>query len=379
MSTDTGVILSFVSPVFCGFRKVIYLWIFYFFSCTSILFARSEADLAFEINVYAVKASGILKWFEAKYPDLRNWGEEVEQGLLVDVGIDESTGLLDNNLTNFSLYICRQNESMGPVRKELGTLSNNQVFCCFFLGKQLHLPNISKWLSQRIAQNLGPEKTEEILSVSSLTENNFEITFPTSICLLPPIAQGIYSGLGSNLSINVINESNGVQVLLELSTSESFDSVWVPNQLDEKSSSLPILLKENQINFYANVSELSSHKLLRGYKLPGTIQANFSGLKEVGWGASFFDTSIVIESVLVFENQESAAKAFGYCENSSNILKLALSQEGKRNAAWFLINQLHTRHVGNQIKATLEIDSTDLEELIPLGLSYLIPAVSFAD
>ena len=116
-----------------------------------------------------------------------------------------------------------------------------------------------------------------------------------------------------------------------------------------------------------------SHKLLRGYKPPATIQANFSGLKEVGWGASFLEASIVIESVLVFKNQESAAKAFGYCQNSSDILKLALSQEGKRQAALFLINQLHARHEGNQIKATLEVNSTDMEELIPLGLSYFIP------
>ena len=46
--------------------------------------------------------------------------------------------------------------------------------------------------------------------------------------------------------------------------------------------------------------------------------------KEVGWG-SFLEASIVIESVLVFKNQESAGKAFGYCQNSSDILKLALS------------------------------------------------------
>ena len=94
MSTDTGVLLSFCSPVFWQFRKVIPLWIFFFFSCTGILFARSEADLAFEIDVYGVKASGIVKWFEEKYPDLRNWAEEVGQGLFVDAGIDESTGLV---------------------------------------------------------------------------------------------------------------------------------------------------------------------------------------------------------------------------------------------------------------------------------------------
>jgi hypothetical protein len=375
MSTDTGVLLSFCSPVFWQFRKVIPLWIFFFFSCTGILFARSEADLAFEIDVYAAKASGIVKWFEEKYPDLRNWAEEVGQGLLVDAGIDESTGLVDNNLTDFSLFIRSQSESMGPVRKERGAQSDDQLFCYFYLGKQLHLPNISKWLSQSISLNLGPQKTEEILSVSSLTENNFEITLPSFIALLPPISQGIYSGLDSNFSIKVINEPKGAQVVLKLSSFESFDSVWGHKQLDENNSTLPILLREHHINFYADVSEFSSHKLLRGYKPPATIQANFSGLKEVGWGASFLESSIVIETVLVFKNQESAGKAFGYCQNSSDILKLALSQEGKRQAALFLINQLHAWHEGNQIKATLEINSTDMEELIPLGLSYFIPPV----
>jgi hypothetical protein len=369
MSTDIGVILSFCSPVFWQFRKVIPLWIFFFFSCTGILFARSEADLAFEIDVYAVKASGIANWFEEKYPDLRNWAKEEEQSLLVEAGIDQSIGLFDNNLTNFSIYIRRHNESMGPVSKEGGVRFNDQIFCFFYFEKQLHLPSISKWLSQSIALNLRPEKTEEILFVSSLTENNFEITLPSFIALLPPISQGIYSGLDSNISIKVINEPKGAQVLLKLSSFESFDSVWGNKQLDENNSPLPILLKEHHINFYADVSELSSHKLLRGYKPPATIQANFSGLKEVGWGASFLEASIVIEPVLVFKNQERAGKAFAYCQNSSDVLKLALSQEGKRQATLFLINKLHARHEGNQIKATLEIKSTDLEVLIPWLLS----------
>jgi hypothetical protein len=375
MSTDTGVILSFCSPVFWQFRKVIALWIFFFFSCTG-LFARSEADLAFEIDVYAVKASGIVKWFEEKYPDLRNWAEEVGQGLLVDAGIDESTGLVGNNLTDFSLFIRSQSESMGHVRKEMGAQSEDQVFCYLYLGKQLHLPSLSKWLSRSISLNLGSRKTEEILSVSSLTENNFEITLPSFIALLPPISQAIYSGLDTNFSIKVINEPKGAEVVLKLSSFESFDSVWGQKQLDENNSTLPNLFNEHHLNFYADVSEFSSHKLLRGYKPPATIQANFSGLKEVGWGASFLEASIVIESVLVFKNQESAAKAFGYCQNSSDILKLALSLGGNRQAALFLINQLNARHVGNQIKATLEVNSTDMEELIPLGLSYFIPPVS---
>ena len=146
---------------------------------------------------------------------------------------------------------------MGPVRKEMGTQSDDQVFCYFYLGNQLHLPNIPKWLSRSISLNLGPQKTEEILSVSSLTENNFEITLPSFISLLPPISQGIYSGLDSNLSIKVINEPKGGQVLLKLSSFESFDSVWGPKQLDENNSMLPILLEEHHINFYADVSEFS--------------------------------------------------------------------------------------------------------------------------
>jgi hypothetical protein len=369
MSTDTGVILSFCSPVFWQFRKVISLWIFFFFSCTGILFARSEADIAFEIDVYAIKASGIAKWFEEKYPDLRNWAEEVGQGLLVDAGIDESTGLVDNNLTDFALFIRSQSESMGPLRKERGAHSDHQVFCYFYLGNQLHLPNISKWLFRSISLNLGPQKTEEILSSILLTENNFLFNLSTLIALFPQMEPPIYPGLDSSLSVKIINETNGSQVLAVLSGSGEFDSFRWYSQFDKESSSFPTLLTEHQISFYADISESSLSQFLSAYYCPSTILENFDGLKSVAWGACLLDRSISIEFVLAFKDQESARRAFVFCENSSNVLRLVLTKDGARHAACFLIKHLHTRHWDHLITAKLEIKSTDLELLIPWLLS----------
>jgi hypothetical protein len=333
------------------------------------VFGRLEADLAFEMDVYAIKGSGIVKWFEEKYPDLRNWAKEEEQSLLVEAGIDQSTGFLDNNLTNFSIYIRWHNESMGPISKVGGTQSNDQIFYFFYFEKQLHLPNILKWLSKSIALNLGPEKTEEILSARSLTENNFSFNLPTLIALLPTMERSIYSGLDSSLSINIINETKGSQVLAVLSGSGEFDSFRGHSQLDKDSSSFPALLTEHQISFYADMSESSLSQLLSGYHCPNTILENLDGLKAVEWGASFLDTSISIEFVLAFKDQESARRAFSFCENSSNVLKLALTQDGKRHAAWFLTKHLHTRHLDHLITAKLEIKSTDLEVIIPWLLS----------
>ncbi len=332
-------------------------------------FGRSEANLAFEMDVDAIRGSRIIKWFEAKYPDLRNWAKEEEQSYLVEVGIDQSIGLLDNNLINVSIYIRRHNESMGLVRKEGGTQSNDQIICLFYFEKQLHLPNISEWLAKSIALNLRSEKREEILSASSLTENNFSFNLSTLIALLPQMGKPIYPGLDSSLSINIINETNGSQVLAVLSGSGEFDSFREYSQFDKHSPSFPTLLTEHQISFHADISESCLSQLLSRYHCPSTILENLGGLMAVEWGASFLDTSISIEFVLAFKDQESARRAFAFCENSSNVLKLALTKEGKRHVAWFLIKHLHTRHLDHLITAKLEIKSTDLEVLIPWFLS----------
>ena len=66
---------------------------FFILAGTSYGNEKPKIDLIFELNVRLIEESGIVHWFETKFPSLKKWAKEVENEYKSYVKIFKPIGL----------------------------------------------------------------------------------------------------------------------------------------------------------------------------------------------------------------------------------------------------------------------------------------------
>ena len=77
MYIDTSIKNKFL---FISSRLILCKVVIGFFILAGTIYGNDKAktDLFFELNARLIEESGIVHWFETKFPDLKKWAKEVE-------------------------------------------------------------------------------------------------------------------------------------------------------------------------------------------------------------------------------------------------------------------------------------------------------------
>jgi len=335
----------------------------------SVANPKIQPEMILFIDVRGIEQSGISFWLEEKYPHLREWAEGMEE-VHAQYELYEAMGLEENDFTQFSLVV-NGLEKLVDIN-QASDLSISDLFISLDLraDRPMEFSGFIDWVEKQLSQEFGPDAAAKWITGKSVDQNLLNFSIPLTQLNELEMEHEPQINLDGNLSFTATLEGNHTRINCFLSG----------NQFPDPQEGLPDLSQivlldqltdDRQFSFYCRLPDTS--KLFAGSASSSPLQLAFAGIREIGMGASFREESVLVEWALVCTDEISASALHNLWEGSLGFAKLALMEAPSSRSALKLLNQIQSAVEKNQFNLSLELNATQLEEIISDQLSILAP------
>jgi thiol-disulfide isomerase/thioredoxin len=330
---------------------------------------RIQPELILSIDARGIEQSGISRCLEEKYPHLREWVEGMEE-VQAQYELYEAMGLEEKDFTQFSLVMSGLEKLVDNNQSSDLSLSDLFISIDLMADRPMKLSGFIDWVETQLTEEFGPDAATKWIKGKSV--NPISLNFSIPLAELNELNPNDESkiNLDGNLSFSASLEGNLTQIKCFLSGKEfpePQEGLYDLNQI----ALLEQLAEDRQFSFYCRLPERS--KAFAGGAISSPLEQAFAGIRELGIGASFREESILLECALDCSDETSASALHNLWEGSLGFAKLALMEDPSSRGVIKLLNQIQSGIEENRFNLSLEMNATQLEEIISEQLTMLAP------
>ena len=328
-----------------------------------------QPEMILFIDARGIEQSGISRWLEEKYPHLREWAEGMEE-VQAQYELYEAMGLEEKDFTQFSLVINGLEKLVDINQSSDISLSDLFISIDLRADRPMEFSGFIDWVEKQLSQEFGPDAAAKWITGKSVDQNSLNFSIPLAELNELELEQEPQMNLDGNLSFIATLDGNLTRINCFLSGKQFPDPQEGLPDLTQIAL-LDQLADDRQFSFYCRLPDTS--KLFAGSASSSPLELAFAGMREIGMVASFRGESILVEWALVCSDETSASALHNLWEGSLGFAKLALMEDPSSRGALKLLNQIQSGVEKNQFNLSLEMNATQLEEIISDQLSMLAP------
>ena len=151
---------------------------FFILAGTSYGNEKPKTDLIFELNARLIEESGIVHWFETKFPDLKKWAKEVENEYRSYVKIFKPIGLEKESFISFKFSISGLEELLGYRRHLDDQDGEFRIDMNLIMDKPVDLFDFFNWMEMEFTKQFGQEDTNRLLKKAVLDKDSLFFSIP---------------------------------------------------------------------------------------------------------------------------------------------------------------------------------------------------------
>jgi len=342
--------------------------------------SSSVPDIFFSLEALRIEQSGISKKIEAKYPYLRQWAEALNQDHNKSADVYDAMGLREEDFTHFSFRLDGLNSMYEAISVDEIYLS--QIYLEMKLEAQapMDLLGFMNWLDEELAAHLKSKKAAQKVLVDQVIDED-QLQFTVDLNALESLTAGDAQdsiSLDSNFSVRISLDKNQTNI-------RGFLTNPIKHKLMEsgdfeKTALLSKLAPDKQISFYLRIPQIIFGNYLPQSEEEPPFPPFIEGVKEMGAGVSFTDQSIIIEFLIHCKDIEHAGAFRSLLEGSIGLAKIGLMQKHTPtdSSLSHLLGKVEFSQEDDWVKASLDLNLTDLDEMISAQLKSLSPRPGLA-
>ena len=345
---------------------------FFILAGTSYGNEKPKTDLIFELNARLIEESGIVHWFETKFPDLKKWAKEVENEYRSYVKIFKPIGLEKESFISFKFSISGLEELLGYQRHLDDQDGEFHIDMNLIMDKPVDLFDFFNWMEMEFTKQFGQEGTNRLLKKAVLDKDSLFVSIPLNVLDDHPLINFARWG-GANLQIEIHVEKKGTTIFLSLcrtDTSLCDANFTVHRVLSEVLLTMP---DDRQISFYCRLPKAFLDRNLNGDDRFTPFATILVGIEEVALSVSFRESSIFTKSTFIFSHPDAARAVHSMVDSYMSMAGVALSHDSDARALFIPLKKIQSNLHDHRIEYSLDLNDQDLEEMIALSLSAVAP------
>ncbi len=362
-------------------RSVIYIsrfscWVLCFGLCTlnCRVFADnfSGPDLTFNIDVRAIEQSGVVRWFERKFPDLKQWAEELKHELKVKPSLFQSWGLNDEDFTSLAITIWGLENLIYRENRKFESNPDFQLVFDLNADKLMNLDSFKSWLRNQLSQRFGETKGAELLQIKESNQNQYVVSIPLAGLEDLPLEGRLLSNLDANLTLAIRLSETGTRIIAMFGKPLDDQKYFNYTDRNLQFNLLPDLPHDRQISFSCRLNNSISDGDSSDNNNSNPYEYIIASLSEVALGGSFLESSLLIESALIFSTTQDAQHAYNLWQGLLGMAQFAISQGAGIRSMHIPLSKIEMKLVDHKISISLDLNSTDLEEMVSSTLASMV-------
>lgn len=330
-----------------------------------------EPDLFFSLDAKAIEDSGISRWLEKKYPDLREWSDAWSEDFKDGDEVYQSMGLRDEDFSKieFAFGGLESLLNNSPLVPRFGS----EVFFGLGMraGKPMNLEAFFDWIEKKVIEEFGPIYSKKVLINSKIEDDRLEflLNFTDSNHSRINTPNLIFD---ANVSVSAEIDDNSSRLIFAMP--KSFGNGFLSEKFSYEFSTIPQMPEDRQITFVCKIPSSSLDRyILRNGGSDDSLVLALQGTREIAWSASFREDSLFLKTIISCVDADTASSVFSLYQGTIGMAQLIMSQDPSSRPILSILRQLKTKNVGKQVIGSVELNASSLEMLISQALSDLAP------